>query len=228
MADVIGQNWPESDEIRIDLSATPSGIMTITEAGTYRLSGTMAKGGIIVDVPGNGLVRLILDNAHITNPVGSALGIIDADGGTAIVVAAGTVNSLTDGATYADTSDDAPDSTLYADDDLVIFGSGTLNITGNANRGINAKDGFVFDQAILNINSIDDGIRGKDFLVILGGSLNIVSGDDGLNSNNVTDNVPLGQIIIAGGNVTIDAVDDAITAEALVYSGRYGQHYAIL
>jgi len=231
LAELTGQAWDPAEETSITLAGDSlsaggsnvqisGNIATITAPGTYRVSGTLANGGLVVDTEAEGTVRLVLENADITNRTGAAIAILNADA-TDIVLADGTQNFLSDGATYADTSDDAPNSTLWSSDDLTISGTGSLDITGLANDGINARDGLVIDAASLTINAVDDGIRGKDYLVVLGGRIDVTAQDDGLKSDAVrtadeADKPMVGYIAILGGDVTVTAGDDAITAEAEV------------
>ena len=72
------------------------GTVTITAAGTYRISGTLTDGQVVVDVPGDGVVTLILDGADITSSAGSALVITDAEAAV-VQLADGSQNTLTDG-----------------------------------------------------------------------------------------------------------------------------------
>ncbi len=52
--------------------------VTITAAGTYRLSGTLA-GQVVVDSTGDGVVRLVLDDADITSDRSAAIAVTDAE-----------------------------------------------------------------------------------------------------------------------------------------------------
>ena len=85
--------------------------VTITGGGTYVLSGTLSDGQLVVNAPDE-QVRLVLDGATVTNTDGAAVVIQDA-GDAIVVLARGSTNTLADGATYADTSTDAPSAALW-------------------------------------------------------------------------------------------------------------------
>ncbi len=198
-------------------------IATITTAGTYRITGSLSDGSIIVDTEDESTVKLILDGVDITSLSSSPLAIMNAKKAVVILVD-GTENYLTDASTYiyANVDDDEPDAALFSDDDLTIYGSGSLTVNGNYNEAIKSKDGLIIKDANITVTSVDDGIQGKDYLVIDGGSYNITVDGDGLKSNNDED-ATLGYIEIAAGNFSIVSGADAIQAETflIVYGGDF-------
>ncbi len=219
--------WDTSKEVTIDLSSPTAsdgvtvkdGVITITAAGVYRLTGTLADGQVVVDTEDSGNVYLILDNASITNSDGSAI-VVDKADLALIVLAAGTTNTVTDGSTYAATGDDDPNAAIWSDPDLTILGEGTLNVTGNYNDGIGGSDGVVIVSGTINVTAKDDGIKGKDYLVVKGGIIDVTSGGDSLKSSN-EDDATLGYVSIVDGAVTLKSGDDGIDAwtAALVSGG---------
>lgn len=219
-------SWDTSKEVTIDLSSPKAtdgvtvadGVITITAAGAYRLTGTLADGQVVVDTSDSGNVYLILDNASITNGDGSALAITNADLAL-VVLADGTTNSLTDGTSYAATGDDDPNAALYSTSDLTILGNGTLKVTSNYNDGITSKDGLVIVSGTITVTAKDDGIRGKDYLVIKDGTVEVTSGGDSLKSDN-EDDAGLGYVSVADGTVKLASGDDGIDAwTAILVSG---------
>jgi len=185
--------------------------VTISAPGTYVLSGTLTDGTIVVNSADEGRVRLVLDNAAVTNSQGAALNIVAADEAV-VVLEEGTTNSLADGTGYDTSAEDAPNAALFSMADLTIGGSGTLTVTGNTNDGIASKDGLVILGGTVDVTAADDGIRGKDYLVVQGGTVTVTAGDDGLKSDNEDDDT-VGYILLAGGTTTVDAGDDGAHAE---------------
>ena len=114
---------------------------------------------MVVDSAGDGVVRLVLDDATITSETTAAIDVVDAQS-VVVVLADGSSNTLADAATYADTSEDAPTGTLYSTADLTIGGTGSLTVTGNSNNGIVGKDGLVITGGTIDVTSVDDGILG--------------------------------------------------------------------
>jgi len=196
--------------------------VTITAGGTYEISGTLTDGRIIVNADGEE-VTLILNNANITCSYSSAIYVYQAKTAT-VYLKEGTTNTLTDGTSYTYTdsysseADEEPNACLYSKDDLIIAGSGTLNINANFNNGITSKDTLKIESTNLVINAKNHGINGKDNLTVKNASLNVTAGGDALRSTNDTD-TELGYIIIVGSNITVVSGEDGIQAETYVSIG---------
>lgn len=199
-----------------DAVTSEAGTVTITAAGTYRLTGELT-GQLVVDSTGDGVVRLVLDDATITSETTSAINVVDA-ASVVVVLAEGSDNTLTDSSVYSDTSDEAPTGALYSTADLTIGGTGSLTVTGNTNNGIVGKDGLVITGGTIEVASVDDGIIGKDYLVISDGKVTVDALGDGLKSDNTTD-PGAGFILIEGGAVTVTSQDDAIKGIQVLVSG---------
>jgi hypothetical protein avisC_06003 len=184
--------------------------VTITSSGTYVVSGSLSDGQIVVNAD-DADVHLVLDGATITNADGPAVNVVDA-GSVVVVLAAGSANSLSDGASYADTSDNAPTATLYSSDDLTITGTGSLSVTGLARDGISSKNGVVISGSpTVTVNAFDDGIRGKDYVAVTGGTLSVTAGGDGIKSSEDSDQTQ-GFVALGAAAVTVTAGDDGVSA----------------
>ena len=184
--------------------------VNITKEGTYHLAGTLENGNITVNVGDNDLVRLVLDNANITCNEASAINVENARK-VIIIVEQGTTNTITDGNTYS-TTENEPDSAIFSKDDLVISGTGTLNVNANYLDGIASKDGLKIIGTTINVTSNDDGIRGKDYIRIKDANITIDAKSDGMKSTNDT-NTEKGYILIENSNINIEAGEDGIQAE---------------
>lgn len=185
-------------------------LVTITGTGTYRLSGELS-GRVVVESDAEDAVKLIFDGVTITSSQGAALAITAADEVT-VMLTEGTENALTDAASYADTSDDAPDAALFSRADLSLVGAGALTVTGNVADAIHSNDGLVIDGVDLTVEAADDGIVGKDYLVLLDGTVDVTAADDGFKATNDED-VERGWLAIFGGELTVSAGDDGVKAE---------------
>lgn len=211
--------WDVSTEVTIDLSnptatdgvTVENGVITITAAGNYRLTGTLADGQVVVAAGDEDVVRLILDNASITNSDGAA---IDAESAneTIIYTEAGTTNTVTDGSTYAATGEEDPDAALYARTDLTLAGEGTLTVTGNYGDGIASVDGLTIAGGTIEVTATDDGIKGKDYVDILGGTIDVTATSDGIKATNDTD-AERGWVRLLEGTINIKAGDDGFKSE---------------
>ncbi len=188
--------------------------LTIRKGGIYNISGTIKNGQIIIDVNNDEEVTIVLNSVNITC-LDSAPIYIKKAGLVILNIKEETINTLNDGSNYNTNTDDEPDGTIFSSSDLIINGTGTLNITSNYKDGIVSKDGLKLIDANINIKSADDGIRGKDYAILSNANINIDANGDGIKSTNDT-NTSLGYIVINGGNVVIDATLDGIHAETNV------------
>lgn len=199
-------------------------LATITAAGNYRITGSLADGQIVVDTEEEDVpVRLILDGVNIHHSSNAPLFIAGAEK-TIIVLKDGTENYLSDGSTYTydDPEEDEPDATLFSKDDLSIYGNGKLTVTANYNDGITSKDGLVIASGNITVTAKDDGIRGKDYLIINSGSFTIDAQGDGLKSTN-DEEAALGYVYIKDGDFVINSGTDGIQGETdvLVHKGTF-------
>lgn len=214
-------SWDTSSETAIDLSnptatdgvTVEDGTLTITKAGTYKLSGEY-QGQIKVETADSDAVRLVLDNANITNSSGAALNVVNADE-VILYSASGTTNTISDGAEYTATGEDDPDAVVYSKADLTIAGEGTLKVNGNHEDGIHTSDGLVIASGTLEVNAANTGIKGKDYVDILGGTINVTAQQDGIKSTNDTDEGK-GWTRLSNGTVTVNAGDDGFKASRVV------------
>ena len=194
-------SYDASEAIAVDLSAV-TGDYTISSAGVYVFSGTLADGAILVNAGEDAKVQIVLSNAAITNSDGSAIYAIEADK-VFITAEAATTNTLSDGSSYAqDSFGNSPDGAIFARCDLTINGTGTLTVTGNYKFGIVGKDDVVISAVTLNVSAVSDGIVGKDSVSIGSGAVSIVAGGDGIVSENSDDSTK-GNVLIDGGTISI-------------------------
>jgi hypothetical protein len=185
--------------------------VTITAEGTYIISGSTSDGQIVVNAGEDADVQIVLDDASITCSDGPAIYEIQADK-TKITLAEGSSNTLSDSSSYSDTSDEAPNATVYATNDLTFNGSGTLTINGNYYHAVNTKDDLRITGGTYIINSVEEGLRGHDSVAILTGDFTIDAGGDGIKSDQ-EDSTDKGWIIIDGGTYSITAVSGGIQAQ---------------
>ena len=213
--------WDSSSEVTIDLSnptatdgvTVSDGVITITKAGNYKLTGTY-EGQIKVEAADSDMVRLILNNATITNSTGAAINVVEADE-VVIYTASGTTNTVSDGSSYSDTASGSPDAAIYSKSDLTLAGEGTLKVEGQYEEGIHTTDGLVIASGTLEVNAANTGIKGKDYVDILDGTITVTASQDGIKATNDTDG-NRGWVRLSGGTVNISADDDGFKAERVL------------
>lgn len=106
--------WDESEAVDIELegesaSAEADGVtvdgatVTITAGGTYRLSGSLSDGQVVVNAP-DATVKLVLDGVDIASSSGAAIAATEAEK-LVVVLADGSENTLADTDSYAEDAD---------------------------------------------------------------------------------------------------------------------------
>lgn len=198
-----------SDSSSVEISGST---VTITKAGTYVISGNVTEGNIIVNTTDKGTVRLILNNASISNTTTAPIKVLDAKK-VILTLADNTTNTITDSSRLSTEEDYS--AVIYSKEDLIINGNGTLNVNAGYRNGIKSTDDCIIVSGTLNITSTEDGIIGKDLCGIVAGDININAGSDGIKSTYDTDTTK-GNVIIEGGNITIKASNDGIQAENIL------------
>ena len=190
------------------------GIVTISSEGTYKISGTLSDGQIVVDADKEDEVHLVLDGCDITSSDSAAIYVVSADK-VFITLESGSSNVLANGGSFSTNADDKIDGAIFSKDDLTINGDGSLEISSPAANGIVCKDDLVITGGTYNIDCSKNAVEANDSIVITDGSITVTGCNDGLHAENDDDDT-LGSIVIQGGELNIDAVDDAIHGTSLV------------
>ena len=192
-----------------------SGVVSITSAGTYILSGSLS-GQVSISVGSSDTVVLVLNGVSITSSSTNGIIFLKAyeldssssfsyskaksltvdNSGAKIIIADGTENTI------QGTKSSDGDGAIHSVISLLITGEtnndGVLNVIGTK-EGIEVEKHLFINGGILNIAAQDDGINLKNsyICIISGGKVLINSGlgseGDGIDSN--------GYILINGGEV---------------------------
>ena len=219
--------------------------LSITEAGTYTVSGTCDSGTIVIKKNVTG-VTLILNgltlSASATAPITCNKG-----SGVTIVAAAGSVNNLADDKYNND--DIYTDETLYPDienavikckdgSNVTICGTGTINVTANGKNGVKGgadlyeedEDGnatttllstasLTIEDVTLNISAgVGDGLKSDKELNLLSGSITVSAADDGIKSD---DTLNIGATDTDGPTINVTKAAEGMEGAVInVYSGN--------
>lgn len=165
------------------------------------LSGTTTDGSLLVNRQKKYGIKL--NGVSINNVDGPA---INNQGSKYLYleVADGTTNTLTDGTTYTEQVYDQKGA-LFSEGEVYLYGTGTLNVTGNCRHAIACDDFIVIDDDVtLNVKSPSgSGIKVNDGLWINNGTIDInVTADAarGIRCDSI--------VVINGGNTTITTSGD--------------------
>jgi hypothetical protein len=185
--------------------------ISITQEGVYVISGTATDVTITVEAADTDKVQIVLDGASITNTTSPAIYVKSAD--KVFVTTDGTSTLKVTGTFTADGTTNL-DAVIYSKSDLVLNGTGTLNIESSAN-GISAKDDLKVTGGTYNITATEDAVEANDSIRIYDGTFDITSKKDAFHSENSDDNT-LGYVYIQGGTFKINATDDGIQATTVL------------
>lgn len=175
--------------------------ITITEGGAYRFTGSLSDGQIRVDA-GKEKVTIILDGVSITN-VGDAAICVEAAEQVTILLKEGTENLVQSRNSQEKDSDSgqAEEAAVYSRDDLIIGGTGSLEVLGERKHGIQSRKSLILESGSITVEAVEDGLKADETLRVTGGSIRVRCGEKAFQSDDVLE--------IAGGLLQTDAGDDA-------------------
>ena len=184
------------DERHSAEDAAAVSVVHITQAGTYRLTGSISAGQVWVDLgedaadDANAQVRLVFDNLDITCEVAPAVvfrrvyecdgdwstdtasATVDtSDAGAVVVIADGSMNNVTGSHVARIYKDNEEQKKLWKIDGA-FYSFMSMNIEGE-------QDG----TGVLNITADNEGLDSELHLTLNGGNVSIASQDDGINTN---------------------------------------------
>lgn len=184
--------------------------ITITDEGTYLLTGSLSDGQVIVDADDK-KVQLVLDSVNINCDTSAALYVKAADK-VFVTLASDSENTLSNTNDFVAIDDNNIDAVIFSKDDLTLNGSGTLTVTAKYGHGIVSKDDLVITSGTYQITAAKHALSGQDSVRIADGILTLNAGTDGIHSEN-TDDDTKGFIYIANGDISITADSDGFDAE---------------
>lgn len=207
----------ETINIEGDGATVEGTTVTVTRAGSYLISGTLADGQIIVDTADESKVTLVFNGASLSCTHGPAIYVKSAPKKVVIFTAENSVNILSDGVGYVIPDEEQvegeiyPNACIYSCEDLELNGGGELHIKGNADKGINTKDDLKIQSGTVTVTSVGAGIRANDSLEMSGGTVTVNAGGDGVKTAN-TEATGKGYLTVTDGALYITAKGDGLSA----------------
>lgn len=197
------------EDVPEELKELENSVVTITDGGTYRVSGKMTDAQLLVAAEIDDEVVLILDNADITCRTAPAVMVYSAketaipgESGVTVYLEKDSVNTVNGShTTKTETVDVKNDAALSSMVSLTIDGEGELKVISD-NEGIEVKyKHLTINNGTIRIDSCDDPINasedGVSHITINGGNIYGTSErgaeGDGMDSN--------GYITINGGTI---------------------------
>lgn len=187
-----------ADEETIELSDESSSV-TIDQGGTYVITGQTDDGQIIIDTEED--VALILSDVTIDNPTSAAIWVLTEN---ELTITLEGENYLSNSGEFTEENDDDPDAVIYSPGDIIIDGTGTLNITALAGKGVRANKTLTIESGVFVIDT-EEGLEATG-VTINDGDITISASDDGINASDKTDEFTP-YLIVNGGTITITMAD---------------------
>ena len=185
--------------------------VTIKTGGVYVIKGTASNAQILVTASDDDKVQLVLDGVSITNESIPCIYVKNAD--KVFVTTTESENTLSVTGTFTADGDTNTDAVIFSRDDLTLNGKGILNISSTDN-GISSKDDLKITGGTINIACTSDALEANDSILMADGTVAVSTSKDGLHAENDEDNTK-GYIYIRGGNLTVEAGDDAVHATTI-------------
>ena len=183
----------------------------ITEEGVYTISGSAENCTIRINADDSAKVQLVLDDVDIENEDFPAIYVLSAD--KVFITTTDSENTLTVSGQFTTDSENNTDAVIYSKDDLILNGTGTLNVTSYYGNGITCKDDMKITGGTYNVKSALDAFEANDTISVYDGTFNITTNKDGFHCEN---DETEGSITISDGSFTINSVSDGIQACAVL------------
>ena len=199
-------------ENAVALTAADGETIEITEAGVYILSGSAENCTVKINAAGSAKIQLVLDNVTIVNESAPAIYLLSAKK-LFLTTAANSENTLKVTGSFLTDGGTKTDAVIFAKDDIVFGGKGSLTVVSAEDNGISGKDDVKFTGGAYVIEAAEDGIEANDSIAVCGGTFTITA-EDGLHAENKDDD-SLGWIYIAEATMDIGVTSDGIHANTV-------------
>lgn len=188
--------------------------VTITDEGTYLITGTLTNGRIVVDAKDTDKIQVVLNGVNINCDTSAPLYVKQADK-VFVTLAEKSENTLSNKNEFVAIDDNNIDSVVFSKDDITFNGSGKLTVNASYGHGIVSKDDLVFTEGEYVVNAQNHALTANDSMKIANAVFTLDSGKDGLHAENKED-VENGIVYVESGTLNITSDGDGIDASATV------------
>ena len=198
----------DTDSISVTKEGAHLTIETSTPGIKYILSGS--SNNACLKLYSEKKACLVLNGINLTNPEGPVIN-SQLKKRLFIDLAANTVNTLTDGITYAKVKGEDQRGCIFAEGKICISGEGQLYVNGNKKCGIASDDYIHMLGGFVHVNAHAQkgkAVYGKDHIIIGGGVLRTYT-DGGAGKGIASDSL----LTITGGLVKAITTGDALWSE---------------
>lgn len=199
-------------------------VITISKAGNYTVSGSSENAQIIIDASDDDEVSLTLSDLSLSCETSAPIYAKKAKQLT-VTLEDGSTNYLSTTDEFVAIDDNNIDGVIFSKDDLILTGSGSLEIDSPYGHGIVTKDELTVEDGTYTMTCKKHGLSGKDGIRIVNGTFTLSTQKDGIHTDgdltiengdiNILESLEglEGQTItILDGNIDIVSSDDGINA----------------
>ena len=199
-------------------------VITISKAGNYTVSGSSENAQIVIDASDDDEVSLTLSDLSLSCETSAPIYVKKAKQLT-VTLEDGSTNYLSTTDEFVAIDDNNIDGVIFSKDDLILTGSGSLEIDSPYGHGIVTKDELTVEDGTYTMTCKKHGLSGKDGIRIVNGTFTLSTQKDGIHTDgdltiengdiNILESLEglEGQTItILDGNIDIVSSDDGINA----------------
>ena len=193
------------------LTAADGKVIDITDEGVYTISGNAKNCTFRINADDSAKIQLVLDGVTVENEDFPAVYVLSAD--KVFITTTDTENSLTVSGQFRSDGENNTDAVIYSKDDIVLNGTGTLNVISYYGNGISCKDDLKITGGTYNVNSALDAFEANDTISVCDGIFTVKTNKDGFHCGN---DEAEGTVTVSGGTFSISSGSDGIQACALL------------
>lgn len=199
-------------------------VITISKAGNYTVSGSSENAQIVIDASDDDEVSLTLSDLTLSCETSAPIYVKKAKQLT-VTLKDSSTNYLSTTDEFVAIDDNNIDGVIFSKDDLILTGSGSLEIDSPYGHGIVTKDELTVEDGTYTMTCKKHGLSGKDGIRIVNGTFTLSTQKDGIHTDgdltiengdiNILESLEglEGQTItILDGNIDIVSSDDGINA----------------